>query len=352
MKTFSSNSNNFKMTLACYDYPQDPNVEGVVYTAGQTMLRFERLDQQVLTGFAVYITLVPSQTLSYYTDPNGVLEIPLKNLVNANYPDGVINISVDMFDVSDLSVLDHIDKGFRILEGISELEANIPIKEMKGVFGLIMPPTIMPPNVIFNPYYTHNTPAIGIIVESGIQNQGIGYVWKEYIGGVGTTITPSGGRTNQIEVAAASDTLELTDGVNTQRWRLERSDSCADMLCVRWKSLTGATRQHYFPVMSYNIGTDNIVSLVTVGDGYETLKNHNNGVTCRITGLTPYGYWYYADLLRASEVYAVLEPSINPWVPIAQEAAYVETDSASVNPDANGFLTFEFTVKLKHYGTF
>lgn len=350
MITFLSQSSKFKMTLSGYPTP-DPGVDGLLYSTSKTMLRLERQDQQKVTFFAVRTSPVSGISILYYSDPSGVLELPLKNFVNANLANAAMSIFVNMWDDDLENILDTVSKDFTVFEGVDEREANIPIKDAGDVFG-ILPPCIMPPNVIVNPTTLRGSSAPGTILEASIQNTGVGYVWTQYAAGVGTTITPTGGRSNQIAIANTADTLTLANGAKSQSWRLEKADRCTDLVCVRWKSLTGAWRQHYFPVMSYNVGTDKSVSLVSVGDGYEVLKNRNNGVTCRLTGLTPYGYWYYMDLLRSSEVYAVLQSSTLPWVPIAQEAAYVETSAGSVMPNGSGFLSFEFTLRLKHYDTF
>ena len=346
------NSNSFKFRGYLSGYPTtDPTYHGNVYAASKTMLRLERQDTQAMTAYAVRVTPNGSGYVTYYSDPDGVLEIPLKNLVAANVAGGTMTLDVTMYDFGDYDTpVDTSSNDFAVFEGIDEREANIPVKEFDIAWASV--PVVMPPNVILNPVMLRGSSAPGIIVESGIQNTGIGYVWSEYVSGVASTITPTGGRGNELTIRNTSDILELENGPKKKTWQLDKADSCTDILCVRWRSLTGATRQHCFPVVAYNIGTDKSVSLVSPGDGYEVLKNSFNGVTCRLDGLTAYGYWYYADLLRASDVRASLAPATLPWVPTAQDAAFVEAQEAKVTPYGVGFFSFEFTVKLKHYDTF
>lgn len=321
----------------------------LLYTTSKTMLRLERQDQQTLTIFAIRTQPLSGEWVTYYTDPNGVLEIPLKHVVNVNEGNGTMQLDINMVDVGDGSTLDTFSETYSILPGIDEREACIPIKEDADAFNLSQP-SVLPPNVIINPTTVRGSSAVGTIVEAGIQNTGAGYVWTGYAGGTGTVITPTGTRNNQIVIPAAADLLDLTNGVTSKKWRLDKPDKCTELVCIRWTSLTGAVRQHYFPIMSFNTGSDKDVSLLSPGDGYEVRRNCYNGVTCRLTGLTSYGYWYYMDLLRASDVYAVIQSTSIPWVPVAQEAAYVEGNSAST-PSGSGFFSFEFTLKMKHYDT-
>lgn len=311
------------------------------------MLRLERQDSQVLTIFAIRTLPFTGDWVSYFTDTEGVLEIPVKNIINLNADNTTVTFYINMVDASDGSTLDTLTVTFDIYPGIDEREACIPLKEDEAPFFLVLP-TVLPPNVIINPTMMRGGSAPGTIVEAGIQNLGVGYVWKSYASGTPTTITPTGQRRNQLEVSNYADTLELSQGSTKKTWRLEKPDSCTDLVCLRWTSLTGAVRQHYFPIVSFNTGSDKDVSILSAGDGYEVRRNIYNGVTCRITGLTAYGYWYYMDLLRASDVYAVIQPSSIPWVPVTQEAAYVENKSAST-PSGSGFFSFEFALKMKHY---
>ena len=348
MITLISSSSKYHIIMA--GWPSfTPGVDGILYTASKTMLRLERQDSQILTLFAIRVTPEPNKWQMYYTDPNGVLEIPLKNIVNANAGSGALTLEIKMQDVFGLTTLDTSSNDFDVLPGIDEREALIPIKEDEGDIALTIP-TVMPPNVIINPTTLRGSSPPGTIVEAGVQNWGTGFVWKSYAGGTPTTITPTGARTNEIPIGNTADTLELSNTGMKKVWRLEKPDSCTELVCIRWTSLTGATRQHYFPIVSFGTGNDKSVSLVNSGDGYVVRKNSYNSCVCRLTGLTVYGFWYYMDLLRASDVYAVMQGFSSPWVPVTQEAAVIETKDA-VTPTGSGFYNFEFTLKMRHYDT-
>ena len=105
--------------------------------------------------------------------------------------------------------------------------------------------------------------------------------------------------------------------------------------------------------MAFIKGSDKQVSLLSDGDGYLVDKNTYNGVRCRLDGLTQYGYWYYMDLLQASDVHAVMQVSfvsITAQLASEQSAVFVEGTEAET-PQGNGFHPFEFTLRLQHYGT-
>ena len=127
-----------------------------------------------------------------------------------------------------------------------------------------------------------------------------------------TGITPLGQRQNQIDVAPGADILRLVTGDNSdivKEYPMAKPDYCVDLVCVRWTSLTGATRQHYFPIVAFVKGDGEQVLLVSPGDGYEVSKSNYQAVKCRLTGLTAYGYWYYMDMIQASDLHAVVYPT-------------------------------------------
>ena len=112
-------------------------------------------------------------------------------------------------------------------------------------------------------------------------------------------------------------------------------------------------RQHYFPVVSYINGVDEAVSLVSAGNGYKVRKDWRKGCRCRITGLTAYGFWYYMDILRASDLHAVILQTFSMFsteIASDETAAYCEATEMEV-PQGNGFYNFEFNLKLRHYDT-
>ena len=126
---------------------------------------------------------------------------------------------------------------------------------------------------------------------------------------------------------------------------------CSDVVLCRWTSQTGAARQHYFPIVADIYNVDKAVSLVTEGDGYIVNKDWSKGVRCRLTGLTAYGYWYYMDMLRASDLHAIIQPTYSIFsTEIASEQTAAYAEGSMETPQGPGFFAFEFTLKLRHYG--
>ena len=328
-----------------------------VYSRSKTMLRVRRYDQVELS--LVFLSVAWTGTtlsFTYYTNPEGILEIPLRNLINKCMADGYTSLAIGI----QVYELDHtlVDQGGVTLyayDGISYYDTCPPRnKDAQQFLAAYSPRFVMPPNVILNPATINGATSPGIVVESNFQtNDPKNIVWTEIASGVSATITPTGARDNQLVVHNGSDTLQVTDGTNTKQWPLAKADYCTDLVCIRWRSMTGAMRQHFFPIVSFVKGADKQVSIVSAGDGYHVEKNAYNSVKCRLTGLTPYGYWYYMDLLQSSDVHAVITPWSGLWsteIESEQTRVFIEGDELA-SPNGNGFFTFEFTMKWRHYDT-
>ena len=345
MITYTSTNNKFTATLQGEPVAGYVNVANV-YSASRTMLRIKREDmQQVSVVNMSYSGAWGSELpVNYYTDPDGVLEIPLRNIINA-HPTEILT-AITMLEV-DGTIVDALSITLDVLQGLSYLDINAPRSKDADQFLAVYGSVVMPPNIMLNPNMLSGLTAPGIIVESNLA-----YDWTQYASGVGTTVTPSGQRSNQLVVAAGADTLQVShDGV-TKSYKLDKPDYCANLVCIRWTSQTGATRQHYFPITAFIKGSDKQVSILTPGDGYKVEKDTFEGLRCRLTGLTAYGYWYYMDLVQASDVHAIVKQTFSLWsteIASEQTAAYVEANEMET-PQGNGFFDFEFTIKLKHYG--
>ena len=345
MITYSSTNSKFTATLQGDPVAGYVNVANV-YSASRTMLRIKREDtQQVSVVNMSYSGAWGSELpVNYYTDPDGVLEIPLRNIINA-HPTEIL-AAITMLE-TDGTTVDALTVTLDVLKGLSYYDINAPRSKDADQFLAAFGSVVMPPNVIINPDLLSGLTAPGIIVESNLA-----YDWMQYASGVGTAVTPSGQRSNQLVVAAGADTLTVTHDGKTKSYKLDKTDYCADLVCIRWTSQTGATRQHFFPIVAFIKGSDKQVSLLTSGDGYKVEKNTFEGVRCRLTGLTAYGYWYYMDLLQASDVHAIVKQTFSLWsteIASEQTAAFVEANEMET-PQGNGFFNFEFTLKLRHYG--
>lgn len=345
MITYTSTNSKFTATLQGDPVAGYVNVANV-YSASRTMLRIKREDtQQVSVVNMSYSGAWGSELpVNYYTDPDGVLEIPLRNIINA-HPTEIL-AAITMLE-TDGTTVDALTVTLDVLQGLSYYDINAPRNKDADQFLAAFGSVVMPPNVIINPDLLSGLTAPGIIVESNLA-----YDWGQYASGVGTAVTPSGQRSNQLVVAAGADTLQVSHDGKIKAYKLDKPDYCADLVCIRWTSQTGATRQHFFPIVAFIKGSDKQVSLLTSGDGYKVDKNTFEGVRCRLTGLTAYGYWYYMDLLQASDVHAIVKQTFSLWsteIASEQTAAFVEANEMET-PQGNGFFNFEFTLKLRHYG--
>lgn len=319
------------------------------YTLSRSMLRIKREDVQQMSIVNINYTPEPNVTIAYYTDPSGVLEIPLQDFVNAN-TGGTLILNVAMTEMNGTSV-DTLTVKVDIFEGISYYNVFAPRnKDAERFFAAYGHNVVMPPNVIINPTNANN---IGIKVESNLHVINNAVTWAQRAGGVSSTITPAGARNNRIDVDDDADTLLCTDGVDTKDWPLMKPDYCTNLVVCRWTSRTGCVRQHWFPIAAFINGVDQSTSVVEAGNGYDIRKDTFDAVRCRLTGLTAYGYWYYMDIIRASDLHAIVMPTIALFeteISSMETAAYCEAQEMET-PQGNGFYNFEFTLKLRHYDT-
>lgn len=354
---FTVNSSQGKYT-AYVQADQKTTAYGNAYSLSRTMLRLERNDEHKVSifGISYYWTGGNSGAmLPYYTDPDGVLEIPMRNVVASHVGD-TLNIVVHLYDV-DHTLVDQgafqLDAYHGISYGDMLAPRNKDVNPADFTFAT-RHDVVLPPNIIINPNITGMTS--GVVVESNYHQLDGDATWSVMAGGIANTVSPTGDRSNMIYVTAAMDTLRLTVG-NPQdvvkSWQLVKPDQCADIACVQWTSLTGALRRHYFPIVSFINGVDKEVSIVEAGNGFDIRKNAYKGVRCRLTGLTPYGVWYYQDLLQASDAHAIVNRtwSLGDEIASMETACLVEGDMEAT-PEGNGFFSFDFTLKLRHYDTF
>lgn len=356
MIQFNSIHNDFKATFQA-DSAGSYDID--MYARSKSMLTVERLDQQIMTMFGVYYGTHEGNTPTvwYYSDPQGRLQLPLQNGVNFLLSHTVCQITILMREVGSDTTDDRLNVNVTPLHGISYNDMNAPrLKDAPQLYWEHEHYIVLPPNVILNPLRFSGVAGSGVIVESNYANIDLDSQWHTLMNGVQTIAAIGGERNAEITVIAAADTLRLTagkDGEQVKEWKMERADDCTNLVCVQWTSQTGALRRHYFPVVGFIKGSDKQVSLLSDGDGYLVDKNSYNGVRCRLDGLTQYGYWYYMDLLQASDVHAVMQISFVSLVDqlaSEQSAALVEGTQAET-PQANGFHSFEFTLRLQHHGT-
>ena len=351
-------SDNSKFTATFQGDPGTGGVNAILYGLSRSMLRVKREDQQTMSLVVIYDSSV-GFNCTYYTDPEGVLEIPLKNVVNLGLDSSLTSLQLRLsMKELDGTAVDQLWPNIDIVRGISYYDLNAPRnKDAEQFFAAYSNRFVLPPNVILNPQQLSGLTAPGVIVESNFHEAPGTVTWEQGVGGSFTTVTPLGDRSNQLVIGNTANVLRVTQ-VNggqtyTKEWQLEKADYCSDIVCVRWTSMTGAVRQHFFPIVAHLRGDDKATSLVTPGDGYDVRKNATFCVRCRLTGLTSYGFWYYMDLAQASDVHAIILQTTANWateIASAQTAAYV-TDAPTETPTGNGFFNFDFTLKLRHYDT-
>lgn len=352
MITYNSSGGYFRITVQ----GDAKNASTVyLYTLSRSMLSIQRS----VAKMAVVTLYLQGGGISffkmYYTDPNGKLEIPLKNYVNKFYDAGVTSVTmIYYFNELDGSAIDTAPTYYiepRL--GISYQDMLAPKnKDVDGFSYAKRQDVILPPNVIIRPdtvgFLINQAP---VVIETNYHDHDVNAAWAQTDGGTDYTITPTG---DFVTVNMFADSLKLTSGASEKVWTFEKPDDCTNLVVIQWTSLTGVKRQHFFPVVSLINANDNEISIVEAGNGYDIRKNAYKGAKCRLCGLTPYGCWYYQDLLQASDAHAIIKQT---WATFADEMASMETaclveGGMEATPEGNGFFNFEFTLKLRHYDTF
>lgn len=341
--------------------------ECYVYTMSKDMLRVKRENTPQLSVVHIEFSSVSLgiETKDYYTDANGALEIPLRNLLNKCYDNGDASVTMDikLYNLDGTDVDGWISIACYIMPGVSRYDRRVPQSPYPQdkmyytePFFEILPPTVM----CIQTYGGVNAAdqlLSGIVVESTLAGDHSGAFSCGY-NGTYTPITPTGTRQTTVVVNNRAQSLRFASIDANWEWQLKRLSywNCQDAVVVRWTSLTGSVRQHWFPVVAYINDTDKEVSMLSAGDGYKVRKNAMLGLKCRLTGLTAYDCWYYQDMIQASDAHAIcltrwrdLPPFLTA-IRSTLTACHVEGGMPQT-PEGNGFFTFEFTIKMKHYDT-
>ena len=331
-----------------------------LYTLSRSMLTIQR-DSATMEIISLYASGGGIEVRNqYYTDPQGRLEIPLRNIVN-KYKAGSVSLFAITLNFNELDGT--LADGSVIIiaepiKGISYNDLLAPRKKDSAVLNHeYRHDLILPPNIIVCPNVVGQMLA-GVLIESNYQDFEASAEWAEMSNGLQTAISPSGERRNQLVVHAYADELVLNVGkpnpIIAKKWRIERTDVCTDLVAIKWTSLTGCVRQNFFPIVGYINEAGEEISIIEAGNGYDIRKNVVKGVVCRLEGLTPYSCWYYQDLLMASDAHAVVKQTevyFSDEIESMETACHV-SGGMGTSPRGVGFFDFEFTVKLRHYDTF
>lgn len=136
-------------------------------------------------------------------------------------------------------------------------------------------------------------------------SDGSSYDLKYKSGGSTVTQTIS---TATCQLPAAAEISCRLDGDDA-----EREYACYPLQCdvryamVRWESFTGATRCHTMEVVKAKSETKDAFSLLPIDNEYVDIKGREDGFTLRLSGLSAYDLWYYADMIHSSKVEVSLD---------------------------------------------
>lgn len=349
----------FKAAAECYIYTMSKDML-LVKRESNPQLSLVQIEM-VKDGGGTQDTIVKT----YYTDANGALEIPIRNQVNAYHDEGVTKfmLAVIVKDLDGTPLDPYIYMDCYVYEGVSLYDRRVPVSPYPQNKIYVNEPfrEILPPTVMYMQRYggVNSVDQLfsGIVVESTLAGDHNG-AWSWSSGGAYTPINVTGTRQTTVVVNNAAKYLRFASGDANWLWELKPLSffDCQDAVVVRWTSLTGSVRQHWFPIVGYINDTDKEVSMLSAGDGYKVRKNATLGLKCRLTGLTAYDCWYYQDMIQASDAHAIcltrwrdLPPFLTA-IRSTLTACHVEGGMPQT-PEGNGFFTFEFTIKMKHYDT-
>lgn len=337
-----SNGSKFTVTMQADDLGGTPP-KFRAYRRSKTMMR---IGNHATSQPYVYVVAMGNKSQAYYSDGVGDLVIPIQGWVDGLGNSTVLmGVSMRTAAAPD-TIVDYIEMGATSVDGVSYYDNPAPIEKGVNEWSWTRQhDAVLPPNVIYSP-----VGATGVSIEANMtlatQN---GVTASGIYQGMSDNINPTGVRYNQLILTEGYDGIQLADKTVAHTWNFDRGGDCLDMVNVRWFSLTGAWRHHYFPVVGYLRRGEDQTSLVSVSDGYLSVRDAILGVRCRIDGLTPYSVWYYADLLQANEVHASMD--------VTQDAPSLTNDDTAVNVEeddaevalVNGFYSFGFTLKMKQY---
>lgn len=317
-------------------------VEILEYTKGRCLLRYANKSRHEVIKVSVNMsgTNSDNETFTmgsyYYTEPNGAMAVPMRDALLWFMSKGVSVVLLGVNDYTSIdstTVNDYLTAKIGILPGISYNAVGAPKGKDVDDMVAMRPDVIMPPNVILNPSW-----ADGCTIESNYTLIDPTASWDH---------APSGLLSSEIHVSNLVRSITLSDNNADpiKTYSLSDVPDCADMLEVKWTSLTGAVRVHYFPIVSFIRGNGDSIEVDSLTDGYEVFKANHVAVRCRLTGLTRWGYYYYMDLLQASDPAASV---IAKGISVGGDTVFIDGDGAET-PDGNGFYNFEFVCNLQQY---
>lgn len=287
---------------------------------------------------------VGTHDASYYTDPSGRLELPLRKFLQftgaGHYCTFTVTATVD-------GVEDYVVFIVNVRNGISYCDILAPVsKEMDAFTGGKSPHAVTPPNVILMSEQFGDT----CLAECSLSNEALATLptatWSGYQS-EWDTLTLLGDRSNEVPISPKFTRIRYQEGGAQRIWDLQFTGDCDDVCIIQWTSRTGALRRHVFYVADIEDDVDETATLSTIGDGYRAVKNTSQAFKVRVPGLTAYSWWYYADMIAASDLQCVT-PGDGHWLGDGFCDAWC-LDTQKVMPSGNGFVTFEATIRWRAY---
>ena len=361
MKTYTSTSGHFKAEVQIDEDSNDTYPVG--YLKSNTQIKLSLLDLTAgIYGYNIRGTYEPAgggtienfNELTYTSSPDGSLMVSLRKYLDITGLGGTLNLQIRLVQAG--SVIDQLFIMYVfVVDGVSYMDIIAPrnngFEEFTQYNGAQH--NVVLPNVILVRQF-----APPVIAEVSLNNITIpsasmpDSAWT-YDAAMQSSMMLSGLRNNELTLDYAHPTFYYTEGVKSQnptqrRFQLDYADNCTELVMVAWTSQTGARRQHLFVLSELMLNADESTQLIAEHDGYKVVKNVSNGLKIRLDGLTPYSYWYYADMIMASDLKVGVAPL---WTSGFQDA-YCIDNNKSVAQYQKGLMTFEATIKYKHYDSY
>ena len=321
------------------------------YGAGRNMLRV----QYATTGMRdVAVSLVNNSDITdvrymntFTTGPDGVLVVSIRHIVRMAI-EMLESLVLPRLIVDDGTDSCHI--AFRAYRGADY--ADIVMPREKGYDGFTLDAglagCVVPPNVI----YDSDNDILRTDIYAECNLPVLTTAFTVAYSGVEQSMTPQGGRNNELHFKPGADYISILDTQTNRKvvTHITHLDNCDNAVCLRWRSQTGAVRQHIFLVDDITRAVDGSVGLVSFADGYIDRKRVSNSFNVRIESLTAYGVWYYSDLVQADDVHCVRYSTMEDIT--GEETSCVVEGAPVVTPSGNGFFTFTAKIKLSHYDSY
>lgn len=354
MVTLNSTNNKFSIALQIESdgYIGSPAYFGYINSRSEAIVKLAAGVAAGIYEYKVSVNInLTTYQVTYVSNTDGSLVFSLQKFFIMAGEGTPISFTIE----ADMNGVEGVTITINVLNGISYQDIIAPMNnDLQGFsqkYGARH--NIVPPNVMLIQQLGPD-----IIAETSLGNVLIPYatlpnaVWTGIGSGSPVTIKTQGVRYNEIQIYNSYNRLVYTETIGqTQKqhtWNLEQPETCADIVMLEWTSQTGAKRRHLFYISELISQVDESARLISLHDGFKVAKNVSNGFKIRLDGLTPYSHWYYSDMILASDLKAGIPIE---WINDFQEVVCTNTNSNTV-PNSKGFVTFEATIRYKHYDSY